>query len=309
MVCPSLNSLSTVLSFILKLQLKMSDAQSSMLDLVQQIEANTKLLSDYLQQNSLPAPSLAANSYPCFPGTGPPDVDRYPRINEDVRQARIQLRESCASLMQVAAGPAEAAFACLALQWTTPCMQFVYRYRLAEHVPVEGDISYESLASKAGVAQGQCTRVLKYLMTQSFFRLSRPGYVAHNALSKMFLSPGFNDVAGYLTEETFVGSAKLAEATEKFAGSQEKNATAWNIGHDTDLPMFEYFEKHPGPYATFHGMHALSGFRRRLQYQGPWSKRLTGELWAKALSSTSAAILDVSSPTRCERPCRCWHSH
>ncbi len=136
---------------------------------------------------------------------------------------------------------------------TTACMQYIYNYRLAEHIPVDKDISYKELAEKAGVVQNQCTRILKFVSTQNFFRQTRPGHVGHTAMSKLLLVPDFRDVVGYLTEESFPGGPKLVENTKRNPGSQEKNHTAWALGHNSDLPMFEFFEHHPDRLQRFMG--------------------------------------------------------
>ncbi|OQV00538.1 hypothetical protein CLAIMM_06020 [Cladophialophora immunda] len=231
----------------------MSDLDVSILDLAQQIQANANTISEYLQQNSLPPLSLAADAYPFFPGTGPDNVDRFPRLNEDILNARTRVREACATLLQLVSGPAEASFGFLSSHFMSACMQYIYHYRLAQGVPVAGDISYKDLAAETGTLEGQCARVLKYAMTQNLFRQSRPGHVAHTALSMTLLQPDFRDIVGYITEESFLAAPRLVEAADKYPGSQEKNTTPWNLGHHTDLPMFEFFEQHPARLQRFMG--------------------------------------------------------
>ncbi|KIX98360.1 uncharacterized protein Z520_05661 [Fonsecaea multimorphosa CBS 102226] len=237
----------------------MSDPNVSILDLAQQIQTNANAISEYLQQNSLPPLSLAADAYPFFPGTGPTGVDRYPRLNEDILKARSQVREACGALLQLVSGPAEASWNLLTVHFMSACLQYIYHYRLAEEVPVTGDISFHDLAAKTGTLESQCARILKLAMSQNMFRQSRPGYVAHTALSATLLQPDFRDLVGYVTEESFLGAPRLVEAAEKYPGSQERNTTPWNVGHNTDLPMFEYFEKHPDRLRRFMGgMRALA---------------------------------------------------
>ncbi|OAP61994.1 hypothetical protein AYL99_04197 [Fonsecaea erecta] len=231
----------------------MTDLNLSILDLARQVQDSASTISKYLEQNSLPTLSLAADAYPFFPGTGPASVDSYPRLSEDILKARSQIQDACNALSQLVSGPAEASFSFLTQHFMSACMQYIYHYRLAEGVPVSGDISYKDLAAKTGTLEGQCARVLKHAMTQNMFRQSRPGHVAHTALSATLLQPDFRDIAGYVTEESFLAAPRLVEAAEKYPGSQEKNTTAWNLGHNTDLPMFEFFEKHPARLQRFMG--------------------------------------------------------
>ncbi|OAG44671.1 hypothetical protein AYO21_01161 [Fonsecaea monophora] len=231
----------------------MSNHNDSILELAQQIQTNTNTISEYLQHNSLPPLSLAADASPFFPGTGPTNVDKCPRLTEDILNARTQVREACATLLQLVSGPADATWDFLGGHYMSACMQYIYHYRLAEGVPVSGDISYKDLATETGTLEGQCARVLRLAMTKNMFRQSRPGYVAHTALSVTLLQPDFRDILGYVTEESFIGAPRLVEATEKYPGSQDKNTTPWNLGHNIDLPMFEYFEKHPARLQRFMG--------------------------------------------------------
>ncbi|ETI19316.1 hypothetical protein G647_09148 [Cladophialophora carrionii CBS 160.54] len=198
------------------------DPSPPLLELAQQVLADCKIITDHLARNGLPSPSLAADAYPFFPGTGPPGVDTFPRLSDDIRAARTRLRVAAASLAQLAAGPADAAMTCLIGHWMTACLQYIYHFRLAEHVPVDGDISYKYLAAKAGVVPNQCARVLKFVATEGFFHQTRPGHGAHTALSKMLLMPDFRDTVGYVTEESFAGGPKMVEAAEKYPGSGGK---------------------------------------------------------------------------------------
>ncbi|KAK5552905.1 hypothetical protein LTR46_008980 [Exophiala xenobiotica] len=45
---------------------------ASIVELAQQIQSDTRLISSYVAENSLPELSLSADAYPFFPSTGPP---------------------------------------------------------------------------------------------------------------------------------------------------------------------------------------------------------------------------------------------
>jgi hypothetical protein len=205
---------------------RMADLSLSFTELTQLVQESSKTISEYLQKHSLPEPTLKADAFPFFPGTGAPDVDPYPRIPEDVRKARLQLQEAAYNLAQMASGPTDAIFELMIGHYAMVSMQFVYHYRICELVPVRGDISYRELAEKAGVLENQCTRVVKHLITRNFLCQPRPGHVAHTALSMMARVPELRDGMGYLTEESFPGAPHIVEASKRFQGSQEKNETS-----------------------------------------------------------------------------------
>ncbi|KIW99131.1 uncharacterized protein Z519_00794 [Cladophialophora bantiana CBS 173.52] len=194
---------------------------ASILGLARQIQTNASTISEYLRQNSLSSLSVAADAYPFFPGTGPTNGDRYPRLDEDIFDARTQLREACGTPLQLVLGSAEASLSLLLSHFMSACMQYIYHYRLAEGVPVAGDISYKDHAAKIGALEGQRVRSAEICNNPEYISAIKSG-----------------DMVGYATEESFLAALKLAEAVDKHPGSQEKNTMAWILGHNTDLPMF-----------------------------------------------------------------------
>ncbi|KIX03594.1 uncharacterized protein Z518_07147 [Rhinocladiella mackenziei CBS 650.93] len=231
----------------------MSDLTPSIIALAETIKANTETVSNYLQKNSISPLSLSPDAYPFFPGTGPPGIEPFPKPPPEILDARKQVREACELLSQLVTGPVDHFFHFMCDHFHSAGLQFIYHFRIAEYVPDEGDISFKDLASKAGVDEGRCTRILRMQMTYNYFREPRKGYVAHTVGSKLFNHPTKRDGLGYIIEEGFPGSSKICEAFEKFPGSQERNETPWNVAHGTSLPIFEFFETQPARMKRFFG--------------------------------------------------------
>ena len=114
-------------------------------------------------------------------------------------------------------------------------------------------VSFTDVAAKAGVDEGQCTRILRMAMTHNYFHEPRAGWVGHTAGSKLLLVPHVRDLVGYLMEEGFVGAPRISETAEKFRGGQERNQAPWNVGQGVDLPIFEFFETEPARMTRFFG--------------------------------------------------------
>lgn len=224
----------------------------SIVELAQQIQKDTRLISNYLDENSLPELSLSADAYPFFPGTGPPHVEKYQRPPKQILEARVQARDACEKLMQLLSGAADSFGGYITLHLSSAAIQYLYHFRIAEFVPVEGKCAFQRVATKAGVDVSQCS-VLRAAMTSGYFQEPEIGYVAHTAGSKLFLNLDLKDAVGYVIEDTFPAASKLAEAVEKYPASQETNETAWNLAHGTDLSVFQYFEKHPSRMERFMG--------------------------------------------------------
>ena len=232
----------------------MSALTPSIVDLASQIQSATKTVHDHLQQKSLPPLSFAADAFPFFPGTGPKAIDPFPAPDQNVADARRDLRQACETLLQLVTTPADHLFWNLACSHhTTACVQYIYHFRIAEAVPIGEEISYAEIARKAGVDEERCTRVLRMIMTNNVFHEPRAGYVSHTSASKLLLVPNMRDSIGYITEEGFVGSSRISATVEKFGASQERNAAPWNLGHGVDQPIFEFFETDPVRMKRFFG--------------------------------------------------------
>ena len=268
----------------------MTDLSPSITDLAAQIQAATALVQDHLQQNSLPPLSLSQDSFPFFPGTGPCAIDPFPAPPSSILKARSDVISACETLLQLMITPADH------LIWNLGCsyhasaaLQYIYHFKIAEAVAVDGETSYEEITAKTGLDEKKLRRVLRMAMTNRYFYEPKPGYVSHTVGSKLLLNPQIADTIGYVTEETFPGAGRIATTTERFGKSEERNASCWNTAHDTDLPMFEYFETNPKRMTRFLGhMESLGGT------EGYSIKHLvSGFDW----NSVSGTVVDVGGST------------
>ena len=51
-----------------------------------------------------------------------------------------------------------------------------------------------------------------------------------------------NNTLGYFLEEGGIAAGWISAAAEKYPESQERIHAPWNVGHNSDLPFFEFFE-------------------------------------------------------------------
>jgi 6-hydroxytryprostatin B O-methyltransferase len=232
----------------------MSSFTPSLLDLASQIQHGTQAVHIYLQQHSLPLPSFSADAFPFFPGTGPAGIDPFPTPDQSVLDARRDVRQACETLLQLMHAPTDHFFWRLACaHHTSACVQYIYHFKIAEAVPVDSDVSYVEIAQKTGLDENQCRRIIRMVMTNNYFHEPRPGYVAYTVGSKLLLNKNMNDSIGYLIEEGFPAASRISETVEKFGPSGERNQTPWNVAHEVDLPIFEFFETNPARMTRFLG--------------------------------------------------------
>ncbi|KIW10106.1 hypothetical protein PV08_11066 [Exophiala spinifera] len=240
---------------------------SHMQDLSQQISAATSVLTGFLSSNGLPEPSFSANS--------PLDA---PSMPEDVQVARRNLREAAQELYILATYPSEY------LRWLAcnyhdcSSLRWLYHFKIASFVPLEGARSFSDVAKDAGVDEGHLRRMLREAMTNRIFCEPRVGLVAHTAASSALIrDKGTLNWVGYTLEDSFPASAKVVEATKEFGASEEKNHSGWNLAFNTKLPIFQYLSDHPERAERFaETMKALTstdGYHVRHLVDGyPWGE-------------------------------------
>ncbi|RMZ77384.1 hypothetical protein DV737_g4391, partial [Chaetothyriales sp. CBS 132003] len=198
----------------------MSQPPSHMQDLAQQISAATSILTNFLSSNGLVEPSFRADAR----------LD-VPSMPEDVEAARGNLREAAQELYILATYPSD-------LRW-------LYHFKIASFVPLEGARSFSDVAKDAGVDEGHLRRMLREAMTNRIFCEPRAGFVAHTAASSALIrDKGTLNCLGYTMEETFPASAKVVEATKAFGASEEPTQCGWNLAFNTELPLFQYLSNH-----------------------------------------------------------------
>lgn len=208
---------------------------SRLLQLATQIAESTPVVDKWLSEQDIKL-SIDVDSAEAFPANAPIAV----------LEARRTVREATKELNILITGPAQH------LRWQScvyhdmSSLRWVYHFKLADYVPLEGSISYEEVAKKAGVNHLQCKRIMRHAMTNSIFREPEIGFVAHTAASALLVrNRGVRDWVGYTTEESYLCSAKLVEATEKWGMGDRTGQWAYNLAFNTQLPLFEHMEHFP----------------------------------------------------------------
>lgn len=126
-------------------------------------------------------------------------------------------------------------------------------------------------------------------MTSNFLSESAPHSVAHNAVSRLFVTnPGFMDWINFMAQFSMPTAAAFAEATEKWGTTDKKNQTAFNIATRIDKPFFDFFAQSPEASIQF------ASYMKNVQASTGTSLKhlLTGYDWE---SLGEALVVDVCS--------------
>ena len=111
-------------------------------------------------------------------------------------------------------------------------------------------------------------------MTSDLLCEPTPDEVAHNAVSALFITnPSIMNWARFMLRFSAPVAASFPEATRKWAATDRKNETAFNVAFKTDLPFFDFLSTSSDLASSFasymqsvqasHGtslQHLLNGF-------------------------------------------------
>ncbi|KAL3420845.1 hypothetical protein PVAG01_07290 [Phlyctema vagabunda] len=126
------------------------------------------------------------------------------------------------------------------------CIRWLCHFNVLACIPLHNSVPYFNLASISGVPESQLRSVARMAMTSNFLSESKPGEVAHNAVSRTFVTnSALVDWALFVTQSSMPAAAKFVEATEKWGSMSKKNETAVNIAMDTNLPLFDFISQSP----------------------------------------------------------------
>ncbi|KAJ3494431.1 hypothetical protein NLG97_g4079 [Lecanicillium saksenae] len=124
----------------------------------------------------------------------------------------------------------------------------------ALHVACQADVANllgdepldsESLAQKTGIDADKMSRHLRALCNLHIFQESAPNVFQNNNLSIALQSDSKRALVGLCAEESRLASCKMWEALTEpgFKDAEASNKCAFNIAYDTNLNIFQYWER------------------------------------------------------------------
>lgn len=135
-------------------------------------------------------------------------------------------------------------------------LQVIYRFRLAQAVPLEGGATYEQIAATTGLTEHRVSSILRQAAMNKIFYEDHPNHVVHTAISAILVrDPVMRDWVGHFTEEGYPTNAKWSEAMQKYPNSQELNEAPFAVAFDYKEPggFFQYLAGQEEPQKRFFG--------------------------------------------------------
>jgi len=147
----------------------------SFTELAQTILRDAKILDEFIAANDLPRPSLDVSGPAMTQFTTKESLHAHAAVLANTHKLFYLAQGPAAPWMGTLNGP-------LGDAMTTAA---VYHFGIADHVPLEGEASFEDIAEKSGLALRDFKSVVRYAMTNYIFCEPRPGFIKHTASSKV----------------------------------------------------------------------------------------------------------------------------
>lgn len=115
-------------------------------------------------------------------------------------------------------------------------LQAINRFKVAQHVPLEGTISYKALSALCSINVSQLRRLLRHAMTNRIFCEPTREQVAHTVASKLLVEdPRMDSWVFFLTDHFWPATSKAVDAMQKWPGSQNPKEVGVSLlkGHET----------------------------------------------------------------------------
>ncbi|GAP91479.2 putative sterigmatocystin 8-O-methyltransferase [Rosellinia necatrix] len=115
------------------------------------------------------------------------------------------------------------------------CLQAIAEFKIADLVPLNGQIKFCDIASQTPMTEDMTARLLRHAMIMRVFREPEPGMVAHTTASRTLSHSAANDWLRSGTREMWPAATKMVDALKKWPKSQELNQTVspHNSSNDT----------------------------------------------------------------------------
>ncbi|KAH9896155.1 S-adenosyl-L-methionine-dependent methyltransferase [Xylariomycetidae sp. FL2044] len=255
--------------------------ETSALDLAKSILEQTESLTQYLQAANLPP----------LDGGEPPKTPEYVEIYS-------RLRTSLEGLRYLVDGPSRHIRELCCTGYDIGAHQVALDFELYTLVPAprggggdgdgggdgeQHDVTYEDLASRAGLDVDRVRRVVRQLMTYRIFREDTPGRVSHSLVSDLLRRDDeVRSIVHLFFDEMLRATAESGPSLK--ANPHQSDVTHCPFHTKYGMPLWDYYQKNPDKARRFgKGMAGLTKMDHDIEI-------LSGSLDWNALKGT---VVDV----------------
>ncbi|KAI1130877.1 O-methyltransferase-domain-containing protein [Nemania abortiva] len=176
------------------------------------------------------------------------DDDTLDKLPDGLQDERWALANDVNELKQLSRGAAQTTLD-YALSWTDSLgLRVVYRYKLANAVPLDGTASYAEIAAASGLREDFCRRFMRLAMgCHIFAEDEETKRVRHTAASRRLATDqSFIDAVGLEIDDLGPASSKMIDVWEKHGqDAAEPHQSAFTMFNETNKPIFAFFAGQP----------------------------------------------------------------
>ncbi|KAL1979270.1 hypothetical protein VTN96DRAFT_6326 [Rasamsonia emersonii] len=214
-----------------------SSSKSLLETLAARIAANAEAISAFNAQHRHPNRSFDRDA---------PTTLLPPGAPQDLRVKQQELIDAASELQLLATDVNEYLVRQAVNNNQFYCLRWLFHFRIPTLVPLDRPIAYSELAAAAKVPDYQLKSIARMAILIDFFTEPEPGLLAHSSTSAAFATtPSLLEWGYFLTSISAPMTTRMVEATERWGATDAKNHTAYNIAHDTDLPIFQHVASSP----------------------------------------------------------------
>ena len=124
------------------------------------------------------------------------------------------------------------------------CIEWLFHFKVLDHIPRVGGISYNELATKLRLSKSDIRAVARMAMTTNLLTETEDGDLTHNALSAALIgNDGLSTWLSYLIRRSVPCMRAFVKASELWPASTKSTETAYNVTMDTDLSFFDHLKQ------------------------------------------------------------------
>ncbi|KAL8828587.1 MAG: hypothetical protein Q9191_002505 [Dirinaria sp. TL-2023a] len=125
-------------------------------------------------------------------------------------------------------------------------LHFIYRFRVAHHLRLDEEASYEELGCRCSVDPTELRRFLRLAIAYRVFQEPRRDVVVHSAMSRCLVElPAFYDWVGLVCEDMLPASIYSVNAMTKWPGSSDPAHTGFSLSNGIENSYFNELERNP----------------------------------------------------------------